>query len=220
MLLHTTYTFDIEAKLQLELRGSPPAMRISTVINHLQKDPVLDASQPTAPCTIPSFHPIDLQETQRIIANPYIHRPVATQKLTPADSYEILVAQRKHRPTSPNLGIYKMQMTMFCSGMNRITGLTVAVPFYLFSLTYLASPLLGLHLDSATLASAFGALPVAAKVGLKFAAALPFTFHSFNGIRHIIWDTGRAFNNQTVINTGWVAIGSSLLAALYLAVGY
>lgn len=107
---------------------------------------------------------------------------------------------------------------MFCSAMNRVTGLTVAVPFYLFGLFYLASPLLNISMDSASLAAAFGGLPVLAKVGLKFAASLPFTFHSFNGIRHLIWDTGRGFKNQVVIRTGWIGIGLSVVSALYLAV--
>ncbi|KAH7323885.1 succinate dehydrogenase cytochrome b subunit [Rhexocercosporidium sp. MPI-PUGE-AT-0058] len=147
-------------------------------------------------------------------------RPVATQKMTPADSYKILVEQRKKRPTSPNLGIYKPQITMVMSALNRITGITVAVPFYLFSLAYLASPLTGMHLDSASLVAAFGALPVAAKVGLKFAAALPFTFHSFNGLRHLTWDTGKAFNNATVIKTGWTCVVATVVSTLYLALAY
>ncbi|OWP06609.1 succinate dehydrogenase cytochrome b subunit [Marssonina coronariae] len=149
-----------------------------------------------------------------------MQEPVATQKMTSADSYEILVAQRKLRPTSPNLGIYKPQITWILSSLNRITGLSVSVPFYLFGLAYLASPLLGWHLDSATLASTFGALPVAAKVGLKALAALPFTFHSWNGIRHLVWDTGRAFNNQTVIRSGWAVVGLTAASTLYLAFAY
>ncbi|KAI9047278.1 hypothetical protein LZ554_008729 [Drepanopeziza brunnea f. sp. 'monogermtubi'] len=147
-------------------------------------------------------------------------RPVATHKVSVADSSEILVAQRKLRPTSPNLGIYKPQITWILSSLNRVTGLTVAVPFYLFGLAYLASPALGWHLDSATLAATFGALPVAAKFGIKFLAALPFTFHSWNGIRHLVWDTGRAFKNQTVIKSGWAVVGLTAVSTLYLAFAY
>ena len=153
-------------------------------------------------------------------ANTYLNRLVATQKMTPEASYDILIAQRKNRPTSPNLGIYKPQITWILSSLNRITGLAVAVPFYLFSLAYLASPLLGWHLDSATLAASFAALPGVAQVALKFVAALPFTFHSFNGLRHIAWDMGKAFNNLTIIRTGWTVVGVSIASALYLAIGY
>ena len=147
-------------------------------------------------------------------------RPVATQKMTPTDSYDILVQQRKKRPTSPNLGIYKPQITWILSSLNRVTGLTVAVPFYLFGLAYLASPLTGMHLDSASLAAAFGGLPLAAKFGIKFAAALPFTFHSWNGLRHLAWDTGKTFNNATVIKTGWTVVGLTAVSTLYLALAY
>lgn len=74
-------------------------------------------------------------------------------------------------------------------------------------------------MESAALAASFGALPYAVKVAAKFAVALPFTFHSFNGLRHLAWDTGSAFLNSTVIKTGWTVVGVSVVSALYLAVG-
>lgn len=79
------------------------------------------------------------------------------------------------------------------------------------------APALGWHFDSATLAAAFGAWPLALKVAAKFTIALPFTYHSFNGIRHLAWDTGRIFANKTVVRTGWTVVGLSITSALYLA---
>lgn len=67
------------------------------------------------------------------------------------------------------------------------------------------------------MAAAFGAWPLVAKVAAKFAIAFPFTFHSFNGLRHLTWDTGRAMANKTVIQTGWTVVGVSVVSALYLA---
>lgn len=67
------------------------------------------------------------------------------------------------------------------------------------------------------MAAAFGAWPVAAKLLTKSLVALPFTFHSFNGIRHFVWDSGRAFKNQTVIKSGWFVVGLSTVSALGLA---
>ncbi|PMD52920.1 succinate dehydrogenase cytochrome b560 subunit [Hyaloscypha bicolor E] len=144
-------------------------------------------------------------------------RPVATQKMTPADSYQILVAQRKNRPTSPHLTIYKPQMTWIPSALNRVTGSVLSGGFYVFGAAYLVSPLFGWHLDSASMAAAFGSLPVAAKVATKFAVAMPFTFHSFNGLRHLSWDLGKTFQNKTVITTGYVMLGVSTASALWLA---
>jgi len=65
--------------------------------------------------------------------------------------------------------------------------------------------------------AAFGSLPVAAKVAAKFAVALPFTFHSFNGLRHLSWDLGKTFSNQAVIRTGYVMLGVSTVSAFWLA---
>lgn len=48
---------------------------------------------------------------------------------------------------------------------------------------------MGWHLDSASMAEAFGSLNEYAKFAIKASLALPFTFHSWNGIRHLIWDT-------------------------------
>ena len=61
---------------------------------------------------------------------------------------------------------------------------------YVFGAAYLVSPLFGWNLDVATMAAAFGSLPVVAKVGIKSIVAFPFTFHSINGLRHLTWDTG------------------------------
>lgn len=66
---------------------------------------------------------------------------------------------------------------------------------YVFGAAYLVSPLFGWHLDVATMAAAFGSLPIAAKFGIKTAIALPFTYHSFNGLRHLAWDAGFCTNS-------------------------
>ena len=108
-------------------------------------------------------------------------------------------------------------MPWIASGLNRITGSVLSGGFYVFGAAYLVSPLFGWHLDSASMAAAFGSLPVAMKVATKFAVALPFTFHSFNGLRHLTWDLGKSFANKTVIKTGWVVTGVTFASALYLA---
>ncbi|KFY21480.1 hypothetical protein V493_07382 [Pseudogymnoascus sp. VKM F-4281 (FW-2241)] len=145
-------------------------------------------------------------------------RPVATQKLTPADSYKILVEQRRLRPVSPHLGIYRPQITWYASMFNRITGAMLSGSFYVFGLGYLAAPLLGLNLGSASLAAGFAAWPIAAKIATKMTFAIPFTFHAFNGVRHLVWDTGRQFTNQAVIRTGWTVVGLSAATSLYLSI--
>ena len=102
--------------------------------------------------------------------------------------------------------------------LNRITGSILSGGFYVFGAAYLVSPLFGWHLESATLAAGFGAWPVWAKMMAKFGVAMPFTFHSWNGIRHLVWDTGRELSNKAVNRTGWVVVGATVVSSGVLAV--
>ncbi len=63
------------------------------------------------------------------------------------------------------------------------------------------------------MAAAFATWPIAAKVAAKMTCALPFTYHSFNGVRHLIWDLGYQFSNKQVIRTGWTVVGLSVASA-------
>lgn len=101
---------------------------------------------------------------------------------------------------------------------HRITGSALSGGFYILGLTYLASPLLGISMDSASMAAAFASWPLLAKISTKFIFAFPFTYHSFNGVRHLIWDTASQFKNQQVIRTGLFVLGLSVTSALGLAI--
>lgn len=65
--------------------------------------------------------------------------------------------------------------------------------------------------------AAVAAWPVAAKAGVKVFFAFPFFFHSLQGLRHLTWDLGYGFKNQTFIRTGWAAVGLSTAMGLYYA---
>ncbi|KOS16990.1 Succinate dehydrogenase cytochrome B subunit [Escovopsis weberi] len=155
-----------------------------------------------------------------LAACPSMQKHISTAKVTPKEGHEILAAQRLNRPISPHLGIYKIEQTWFgASAWTRITGITLSGTAYLYFATYLAAPLLGWHVESAALASGFAALPLAAKGGLKFALAFPFTFHFINGVKHLVYDLGIGFQ-KTQIKKGEMALWvSSVLGALGLAFG-
>ncbi|KAF9877138.1 hypothetical protein CkaCkLH20_05404 [Colletotrichum karsti] len=145
-------------------------------------------------------------------------RPVATAKLSPTDGNEILAKQRLNRPISPHLTIYKMEQTWFGASIwTRITGGGLSAAFYVYFGTYLVAPLLGWHVESASLVSAAAAAPVAVKAALKFLVAWPFTFHFFNGIRHLTYDFALGFAKPEIVKWGWVIWTSSLVSALGLA---
>lgn len=118
---------------------------------------------------------------------------------------------------SPHLSIYKPQITWYLSGLNRITGSILSGGFYIFGSAYLFAPLFGWHLEASTLAAAFGALPVALKFLIKYLVSLPFAFHSFNGVRHLLWDTGREFGNKQVVRSGWAVVGLTVVGSGVLA---
>lgn len=121
---------------------------------------------------------------------------------------------------SPHLGIYKLEQTWFgASAWTRITGCALSGAAYLYLASYLAAPLLGLHLESASVAAAFAALPLAAKAAAKLALAFPFAFHCINGVKHLVYDLGKGFA-KPAIKRGEVAVWlSSFLGALYLVFG-
>jgi len=142
---------------------------------------------------------------------------VNTSNLNNDETQTILNAQRKLRPISPHLTIYQPQITSLMSGMNRITGAILSTSVYAFAIGYLVAPTLGMHLESQTIAEAFGAMPDAAKVGIKGMLALPFTYHAWNGVRHLIWDTGKMLDMKGVYTGGYVVLGLTGLSTIYLA---
>jgi len=145
-------------------------------------------------------------------------RHAATTNMTAAQaSDEILAKQRLNRPVAPHLSIYKPQITWYGSALNRVTGVALSGAFYAFGALYLIAPAVGWHLESSVMAASFAAWPLALKVLTKVTVALPFTYHSFNGLRHLVWDTASMINNKQVQQTGWAVVGVSVLSALALA---
>ncbi|KAI5309814.1 hypothetical protein KEM55_002350 [Ascosphaera atra] len=140
-----------------------------------------------------------------------------TYKAVPGEESEALKRQRLNRPVSPHLQIYEPQITSILSSLHRITGAVMAGSLYIFGSAYLVSPLLGWHLESGAIAAMVGSMPLLAKIGLKFFAALPFTFHASNGVRHLWWDMGKGFTIPAISKTGWSVVGISVVGALALA---
>lgn len=144
------------------------------------------------------------------------YRQVSTVKTTFDEAEALLRKQRSNRPVSPHLTIYEPGITMTLSGIHRITGVALGFAFYAYALSYVALPILGYHVDSASLAAAFGGLPLAAKLAIKGVAALPFTFHFWNGFRHLIWDTAHELTVKGVYKTGYTVVGLTAISTIAL----
>ena len=120
------------------------------------------------------------------------------------------------RPLSPHLQIYKPMLTMMMSIMHRITG----VGLY-FGIALLAGWLLAAAFSESCFEFAQGVF------GHWFGRLLLFGFtwalihHALGGLRHLLWDTGRGFDLNTV---EWLAranlAGSVILTLLLWVIGY
>lgn len=52
---------------------------------------------------------------------------------------------------------------------------------------------------------------------MKGVVSLPFTYHCWNGVRHLVWDSGRQFANRQVQVSGYFVIGLTVVSSLGLA---
>lgn len=113
-----------------------------------------------------------------------------TNPISEKQQYELLNQQRMNRPNSPHLEIYQPQLTWYLSGLHRITGVALGGLFYVGALAYCLHPLYP-AIDSTHLINLVHDLPTWVKVTGKTLIAFPLSFHSFNGLRHLMWDTGK-----------------------------
>jgi succinate dehydrogenase (ubiquinone) cytochrome b560 subunit len=113
-----------------------------------------------------------------------------------------------------------MEQTWFsASAWTRITGVTLSGASYLYFITYLVAPLAGLHIESASIASAFAAMPLIVKGAVKFALSFPFAYHFINGVKHFVYDAGKGYAKATIKKGETFVWASSILSGLYLAFG-
>ncbi len=118
-----------------------------------------------------------------------------TSHITPLEEIKILNAQRANRPCSPELAIYQPQLTWYLSGLHRVTGVAVAGLFYVGTLAFALHPFFP-AIDSTHIIEYVHTLPAWLKTSVKLAIAAPLTFHSFNGIRHLMWDVGKGESSR------------------------
>jgi succinate dehydrogenase / fumarate reductase, cytochrome b subunit len=123
-------------------------------------------------------------------------------------------ANRGNRPLSPHLQIYRWQITSTLSILNRITGAGLALTAMLIVWWFVAaasSPDYFALVDG-ILTSWFGLLVMTASVWALW-------YHTLNGIRHLVWDTGRGFDLKLVTQSGWAVVaGSVVLTILTLVI--
>ena len=120
------------------------------------------------------------------------------------------------RPLSPHLQIYRPMLTMMMSIAHRISGAANAIGFLLLA-WWLVAIASGPE-AYATVSGFFTSLPGQV---LLFLFSWALIHHMLGGIRHLIWDTGRALDKTSIEVFAWATIvGSTLLTALLWVAGY
>jgi succinate dehydrogenase / fumarate reductase cytochrome b subunit len=117
------------------------------------------------------------------------------------------------RPLSPYLTVYKLKYTLMTSILNRFTG--VGLSLALLLLVYWLMAVASGAAAQARAAHVF-AHPLVRLLGAAFVAA--YCYHLVAGIRHLIWDTGRALERRQSQRSAWVVVCVSV--ALALLIGY
>ena len=146
----------------------------------------------------------------------HLVRSIQTESLPPSAATDILNAQRMKRPSTPHFTIYQPQITWIGSIANRATGGALSGVLYAFSLAYLAGPVIGIPIDGAHVVDLVASLPDWFKYAVKGAVGMSFSYHSWNGIRHLLWDAGKLMSNQAVRSSGWIVVGVSVVSTVGL----
>merc|ERR1711915_326829 len=122
--------------------------------------------------------------------------------------------ERLKRPMSPHLTIYKPQVTSMLSISHRGTGVALSVLMSGFSIGMLCVPNSYPYYLAYVQSLQFGT-PLLFMA--KFALALPFMFHTCNGIGPLFWDLGYGFSLRALYQTGYFVVGTSVLLSLGIA---
>jgi succinate dehydrogenase / fumarate reductase, cytochrome b subunit len=116
---------------------------------------------------------------------------------------------KRQRPLSPNIQIYRPQLTSVLSIANRITGVVLsggAVALVVWLVAAASGP------------RAFGAVQAALSswIGqiLLFACTFALFFHLCGGIRHLVWDTVHGFELRSIYLSGWAVVVASVVLTL------
>jgi len=113
------------------------------------------------------------------------------------------------RPLSPHLQVYRWQLTSVMSILHRASGVALAAGTILL-VWWLGAASDGPEAYAAIqgfLGSWFGRL-------LLFGWSVALFYHLCNGLRHLVWDTGRGLELRSVYASGWAVVAGTVTLTL------
>ena len=112
---------------------------------------------------------------------------------------------RHERPLSPHLQIYRWQWTMTLSILHRATGMALTVGTLLLTWWITAQSFIG---------SIVGQI-------LLFGWTVALFYHLCNGIRHLLWDTGKGLELGPAQASAFVVlVATAILTVAAWVIGY
>ncbi|NND45903.1 MAG: succinate dehydrogenase, cytochrome b556 subunit [Xanthomonadales bacterium] len=102
---------------------------------------------------------------------------------------------------------YRFQLTSFLSIVSRLTGVfltVVSTPLVIWWLVALA-------LGPEAFAQAKGFMGSVPGIVLMVFSLFCLCYHFANGIRHLLWDTGRFLELHNVYRSGWIMVAATLV---------
>jgi succinate dehydrogenase, cytochrome b556 subunit len=114
------------------------------------------------------------------------------------------MANGSSRPLSPHLQIYRWQWTMALSILHRATGVALAVGTLLLSWWLIAAAA-----GPEAFARAQGFIGSWLGLLMLFGWTFAFYYHLANGVRHLVWDAGYAFELQNARKGAYIVAGVS-----------
>lgn len=123
--------------------------------------------------------------------------------------------ESKQRPLSPFMigPYYRPQLTSLMSIAHRASGVFLSVvgaPLLLWWIVALASGPDAYGQLTACLGGWLGSLAV-------LACVISLAYHLCNGIRHLVWDSGRALELRSAYTAGWLVLIATVLLTAVLA---
>lgn len=110
---------------------------------------------------------------------------------------------------------YKPQLTSVLSITHRFTGIVLSLlgaPLLLWWIVATSGGAESYQAMSACLSGWIGKL-------VALAISFSLSFHFCNGIRHLVWDTGRMLHIKDAYTSGWLALaGSVVMTAVFMGV--
>jgi succinate dehydrogenase / fumarate reductase, cytochrome b subunit len=120
---------------------------------------------------------------------------------------------RRNRPLSPHLQVYRPQITSILSILHRITGVGLTLGAILIVWWFIAAAYSAEYFAfvDGLMTSWIGTL-------VMLGSLWALWYHALNGVRHLVWDAGRGYDLKMVEKSGIAVVAGSVLLTVLTVV--